>query len=164
MIIRAIVLSASFLTPAGLAAQELNVDASIVRACFDAASEWHVNSECIGDAANLCQEAPQGSTTLGIATCISAETQVWDGILNAEYQARQAEFAAYEPIGSGATAEELTTGLRDAQRAWMAFRDADCNLRYTLFQDGSIRTIVATSCHLTKTAQRAIELRDIGGL
>jgi uncharacterized protein YecT (DUF1311 family) len=32
-----------------------------------------------------------------------------------------------------------------------------------MWQDGSIRTIVAANCHLSMTAQRAIELRDMRG-
>ncbi len=152
------------ISASGAAGQEFTVDANIVHACFEAAPAWQVNPDCIGEAANLCQAAPGGSTTLGIASCLSAEAAAWDAILNEEYQARQAEFQAHDPIGSAATVQELSDGLRDAQRTWIAFRDADCNLRYKLFQGGSIRSIVGASCHLRKTAQRAIELRDIGGL
>ncbi|WP_373635558.1 lysozyme inhibitor LprI family protein [Yoonia sp. SS1-5] len=144
------------MTSTGAAAQELGVDAAAVRACHDSAQGWDVTPDCIGAAANLCQETPGGSTTVGIGACLAAEIAVWDEILNEEYQARRAEFSA--------SAAELADALRDAQRAWIAFRDADCDLRYTLFQGGSIRSIVGANCRLSKTAQRAIELRDIGDL
>jgi uncharacterized protein YecT (DUF1311 family) len=58
---------------------------------------------------------------------------------------------------------DRSDALRDAQRAWIAFRDADCAARYAMWQDGTIRTIVGANCHLTMTAQRTIELRDMRG-
>lgn len=147
-----------------LTAQELGVDAGIVQACYENTPAWDVTPDCVGYAANICQELPGGSTTQGISACLSAETAVWDDILNDAYQAKQADFNARDAMGAAATPAELIMALRDAQRAWISFRDSDCELRYVIFQGGSIRSIVGSGCRLSKTAQRALELRDMGAL
>ncbi|MBN2740250.1 MAG: DUF1311 domain-containing protein [Rhodobacteraceae bacterium] len=131
------------------------VDPTIVRACFEDAKDSHPG--CIGDAANACQSQPGGDTTLGISACLQGEAQVWDDILNAQYKGVRADL-----LKQGGTA--LSDQLLDAQRAWIAFRDADCGLIYSVWADGSIRTVMASSCYLDKTAQRALELRDLGSM
>ena len=77
--------------------------------------------------------------------------------MNREYKALRDDFRARDG------GEDLARQLRDAQRAWIAFRDADCGLVYAIWAGGSIRIIVAGNCHLDKTARRSIELRDMRG-
>ncbi|WP_417806944.1 lysozyme inhibitor LprI family protein [Thioclava sp.] len=136
-------------------AQEPTVDPAMVRACFAGANDTH--PDCIGDAANDCQSQPGGDTTLGISACLQGEAQVWDDILNAQYKGARADL-----LKQGGT--PLADQLLDAQRAWISFRDADCGLIYSVWADGSIRTVMASSCYLHKTAQRALELRDLGSM
>lgn len=143
-------------------AQQLHSDASIVRACFANTPVGAVFPTCLGEASGQCQEQPGGSTTVGMADCISSETAAWDAILNEEYKATQAALAEQDSAG-GAHILDRTDALLAAQRAWIAFRDADCTARYAIWQDGTIRTIVGANCHLTMTASRAIELRDMRG-
>lgn len=143
-------------------AQELRIDRQVVRACFEATGIGAFYPDCLGQASGACQNLPGGSTTIGIAECIQAETAEWDAILNEEYKATQAlnaeaDAAGYSPV------MDRTDALLAAQRAWIAFRDADCGARYAMWQDGTIRTIVGANCHMTMTAQRAIELRDMRG-
>lgn len=136
--------------------EEARVDAGIVAACFSQAAARGVARGCIGGAAAACAAA-RGETTLAIAECLGAETAAWDAILNREYAALRDDFRARD--GSGA----LTRQLRDAQRAWIAFRDADCGLAYAIWAGGSLRVVAAGNCQLDKTARRAIELRDMRG-
>ena len=49
--------------------------------------------------------------------------------------------------------------LRAAQRAWIAFRDAECGLEYALWGSGSMRNIAGTDCLMHMAAERTIELR-----
>ncbi len=137
-------------------AQQIWVDQNYVEWCFSQAQNTNGLSSCLGKAANACQTAPGNETTLGIAQCIQAETAVWDSFLNEQYQLRRAELADQNP--------ELVNQLRDVQRTWIAFRDAECGLQYSLWLGGSIRTIVAANCILTETAERALELRDLGSM
>ena len=140
-------LAAAMAGPA--AAQQ--VDPWAVRGCFQAAGPGERAPRCLGQAANVCQS--QGhQTTLGMSACIQAETAVWDQMLNEAYGAAR---AALESQDAG-----LGTALRDAQRAWIAYRDAECALEYARWAGGSIRTIVAANCLMTETAERALELRD----
>jgi uncharacterized protein YecT (DUF1311 family) len=144
------------------AAQDLSVDTQIVRQCFENTEIGAVYPTCLGQASGQCQDQPGGSTTIGITDCILAETVEWDAILNEEYKATQQVNEAADTDGLSQVMDRADA-LRDAQRAWIAFRDADCGARYAMWQDGTVRTIVAANCHLTMTAQRAIELRDMRG-
>jgi uncharacterized protein YecT (DUF1311 family) len=144
------------------AAQDLSVDTQIVRQCFENTEIGALYPTCLGQASGQCQDQPGGSTTIGITDCILAETAEWDAILNEEYKATQQVNEAADTDGLSQVMDRADA-LRDAQRAWIAFRDADCGARYAMWQDGTVRTIVAANCHLTMTAQRAIELRDMRG-
>ncbi len=55
----------------------------------------------------------------------SAEVKVWDDLLNADYQRLLGRL--------GAKAEE---SVRQAQRAWVALRDADCRVPYEIYEGG----------------------------
>jgi len=136
-------------------AQTADLNPDTVRACFAGADS--VAPACVGAAANACQSGPGGSTTLGATDCLLAETGVWDELLNTTYKGARARL-----LQQGGTA--LADQLLDAQRAWIAFRDADCGLIYTIWVDGSIRTVLAADCQMRKTAQRALELRDMGNM
>ena len=149
--------------PIGTHAQDLRIDPSQVRACFANTPVGAVYPECLGVASNTCQGLPGGSSTVGIATCITAETTEWDAILNEEYKATQALNAESDATGASPILDR-TEALRDAQRAWIAFRDADCAARFAQWQEGTMRTLVSANCHLTMTASRAIDLRDMRGM
>lgn len=154
---RALAITALALAPLTAAAQEdAWVDAPYIRACFAGTPTGQTAPECLRAAADACSGKPGWSTTLGISQCLQAETAVWDALLNEQYQARMAALAN---LDAG-----LPDQLRTAQRAWIAFRDADCGLAYAIWLDGSMRTVAAASCHLKKTAERALELRDLEGL
>ena len=137
-------------------AQIARVDTADVRACLVGAPADAGPPACAGEAARACRMRPGGDTTLGIADCLMAETQVWTGLMRAELRRREEELGRERP--------ELVTDLEAAQRAWVAYRDAECGLRYAIWIKGSIRTIVAGLCHLRKTAARALELRHQGGM
>ncbi len=129
------------------------VNAAQVDSCFATALREGMDASCIGAASGICMEQPGGFTTQGMSQCTSAETEVWDGYLNRAYKARMAEITP-----------DQKTALREAQRAWIAFRDADCGLQYQMFIDGTMRSNIYTGCMLDMTARRALALRDLGGM
>ncbi|WP_170478941.1 lysozyme inhibitor LprI family protein [Ruegeria arenilitoris] len=151
MIRSAIILS---LLPTVVSAQQAFVDKGYVQQCSSQELVGNSLPECVGQAANLCQTVPGQSTTLGITECIQEETLIWDAFLNEQYQLRRAELAQ--------ESAELANELREAQRAWISFRDAECGLQYSLWSGGTIRSIVYAGCVLNETAERALELRDLG--
>lgn len=143
--------------PAGAFAQDLPAAAlagleATVRACFASAAPGETAPACLGAGAKPCTETPEARTTMGTAMCIMAERAVWDDLLNTEYKALRAEFLA--------RGEGLNDKLLEAQRAWIAYRDAECDLDYAIWERGTIRQIVGANCDLQMTAARAIELRD----
>ena len=159
---RYMVIAVLLFAPQPGTAQDLKINQQIVRDCFENTEIGALYPLCLGEASGQCQEQPGGSTTIGIAECIQAETAMWDVILNEEYKWTQMANQTADEEGLSQVMDR-SDALRDAQRAWSAFRVADCAARYAMWQDGTIRTIVSANCHLTMTAQRAIELRDMRG-
>lgn len=96
-----------------------------------------------------CLAAPSGQSTAGMIDCIGTEWQAQDARLNRAYQAALKRLEL----------PRQKAALQKAQRAWIAFRDADCVSLYD--QDwGTISRIEAASCRLDRTARRADALED----
>ncbi|MFK7838147.1 MAG: lysozyme inhibitor LprI family protein [Sulfitobacter sp.] len=149
---RKMALAIGCLLAGGVQAQ--NVDPAVVRGCFSDAFSGDGAPQCLGQAAEGCLAGGDNST-LGIVQCIQGETALWDGLLNEQYGQVRATLNAQNPA--------LGTALRDAQRAWIAYRDAECALEHARWGDASLRSIVAANCMMAETAERAIELRDKKG-
>jgi len=101
-------------------------------------------------ALGLCLDTPDGQTTAGTVGCIAEELKVQDAALN----------AAYRQLTAGMNPRQQA-GLRNAQRAWIAFRDADCASRQD-WEWGSMSTVAANFCVLRRTVERTIELETFG--
>lgn len=118
--------------------------------------------DCVGEAASLCMELEDGGhTTLGTMNCLLKERDVWDELLNEAYG--EARFAAEsldkDDLEYFPEFAVRKTQLRDAQRAWITYRDANCLMEYGLWGSGSMRQIAGADCHMRMTAQRTFELR-----
>ena len=87
-----------------------------------------------------------GQTQLEMNTCAAADYQRADAALN----------AAWGPAKSFADGAGTGGQLLDAQRKWIAFRDAACLAEADLYRGGSIRPLVWHSC-LTRLTQRRTE-------
>lgn len=134
-----------------------DVDVGEIEACL--AGRTDDSDACVGIAANRCQEAPGGSSTSGIAECLSAEADAWDRLLNGNYRdAIEEATVVDEDLAASGSTVEAVADLRTAQRAWIAFRDAECDRLFSLNAGGTIRTIVYAQCRLSLTAERAIAL------
>lgn len=132
---------------AGLAAAPAVADdAAALEGCLGAADRAE---DCIDAVAGPCREV-EGDTTLAIATCAMREADAWDALLN----------RSWAPLRDGAKADGSWDALLAAQRAWLAFRDAECAHAYAQYGGGSMRTIAAANCRMTLTAARAIEFRQ----
>lgn len=98
-----------------------------------------------------CLAEPSGQSTYGMLQCGDAEIAVQDARLNKAYKADMADMADGSP-GKAA--------LLKAQRAWIAFRDADCaSVREV--RGGTIAAIFMQNCYLEHTARRANALEDL---
>ncbi|HHS83077.1 MAG TPA: DUF1311 domain-containing protein [Devosia sp.] len=127
-------------------------DAALLEACMANANTnaVHARSACIGAARNVCISEPDGTTTLGTTTCNQREAAWWDKLLNDNYSRLRS-----------ALSPELFSALRDAQRAWITYRDAKCAFSYKMFEGGSIRHVLFSDCMMQTTAARAIDLTTI---
>ena len=86
-----------------------------------------------------------------------------------EYKARDRELneayraliAALKPDDAGDTTDypAVRTQLVAAQRAWVSFRDADCNASRKYYEQGTIRTAMHLGCLIERTVQRTKELK-----
>lgn len=98
-------------------------------------------------ALDRCLATPEGMSTYGMIDCIGKEVGVQDARLNRAYQA--ALMRLERPRQKAA--------LQKAQRAWIAFRDADC-AAYVDEDWGSMARVESNQCMLDHTRQRADEL------
>ncbi len=134
-------------------------EAGEIRACLAGAAQ---PMECVGLTVGPCTERPGGETTVGMVECINAEHGAWDAILNEEYRATMSALRAEDATGDLAAPDMTREGtLRQAQRAWIVFRDAECRAQYARWGMGSLRQIVGANCVMVETAERAIELRQM---
>lgn len=90
-----------------------------------------------------------GGVTQDIVECIGAETQRQDLRLNKSYRALMVTLSP-----------ERKKQLQETQRAWIKFRDSNCNFYFDP-DGGSIARISANDCVMTMTANRAKELENL---
>jgi uncharacterized protein YecT (DUF1311 family) len=136
-------------------------DVAAVRGCFEAGG-LNAVAACAGRLSEACQSsAADGQTTLGMVNCAQRETAAWDVLLNEEYRATRAwaETADAAEAVSFPEFARMAEALRDAQRAWIRFRDAECGLAHALLGSGSMRAIAGANCLLSMTAERTVTLR-----
>ena len=97
---------------------------------------------------HACLERPEGESTAGMIDCLVEELAIQDTRLNAEYRK---SLAALNP--------RQRAKLQAAERAWMAFRDAECRS----YQDedwGTLSRITANTCMLDMTVERLMALEN----
>ncbi|WP_019955744.1 lysozyme inhibitor LprI family protein [Yoonia vestfoldensis] len=149
---------ALILLPCAAIAQDDWLYAPMVAACLSSG-----DAACIGDAASMCMaDERDGDTTVGMSGCLAGEAGAWDALLNAEYaaardfaRAMDAEEAEFFPEYA-VRADQVQV----AQRAWIAFRDANCAMQYGVWEAGSMRQIAGADCLLEMTAAQTFALRD----
>ena len=90
-----------------------------------------------------------GGVTSAMEDCISEEFELQDRRLNRSYEAMMASVP-----------EKRRADLRDAQRKWIAFRDANCGFYYDP-EGGSAARLASKECAVTLTADRAHELETL---
>lgn len=119
-------------------------------------SEGAAFSACVGKVAGAClglEDAPKAvkpSDKNGHPrSCAPVEAKVWDEYLNHWYN-----------DAAKAIPAEAQEKLRDAQRAWIAYRAARCDLESALHPFPLGEDNRAT-CLMEQTARRALELRTV---
>lgn len=96
-----------------------------------------------------CMDA-SGGVTAEILSCIADEFATQDARLNGAYSDARRDFS-----------EERQQVLLNAQRHWIAYRDANCGFYSTI--GGTLAQIASNDCLLRETAERAAELENMVG-
>ncbi len=147
------------------AVQELMHYMDGTAACFDAAMDEAAAEACIGQGSAVCMDTEEGGyTTIGMMFCAWAEFEEWDRLLNREYASVMDGMRAIDAQEAGLFPEFAVRAerLRDAQRAWIVMRDAECSLQYAMWGAGSMRQIAGATCKLQETGERTLYLRFLG--
>lgn len=144
--------------------RELEAYGPVLFQCYGEADMPGARTACIGALSEACRAGEDGGeTTMGIVTCALAELRAWDVLLNEEYKATRDWAVALdaETVGTFPEFANLADSLLEAQRAWIAYRDAECGLAYALWGSGSMRNIASSNCQMSMTAERTIQLRGM---
>jgi uncharacterized protein YecT (DUF1311 family) len=107
-------------------------------ACVAQAAPQKDLSDCVG-------------TNFDTTKCISEHYKNADADLNVTFQKALKSAADYGP--------KDVAKLRDAQRKWVAYRDAECEAEYSLFGGGSGGPAAHSGCLLRITEQRIEDLK-----
>jgi uncharacterized protein YecT (DUF1311 family) len=105
------------------------------------------HAEGASQAYNQCMD--KASSTVAMSTCIQAETKLQDERLNRVYKQLMAKL---EPAPQ--------KSLRDVQRQWIAYRDANCKL-HVQASGGTMAQLEGGMCVLDMTRERAAELERV---
>jgi len=105
-------------------------------------------AECVGQYTAACIDlTADGDTNAGMIRCTVEEYDAWDARLNTAYGDLMQRLEA-----------PRTDGLRDAQRAWMTLRDADCDFAASAYEGGSMQPLVQAGCMMDYAAKRTLRL------
>jgi uncharacterized protein YecT (DUF1311 family) len=88
-------------------------------------------------------------STKDMQDCMDSEWKRSDAELNRVYQE---SLKKLKP--------EQTALLKKAQRAWITYRDAQCEADYKMFAGGSAAPLALTQCRVTLTQERTKTLKD----
>jgi uncharacterized protein YecT (DUF1311 family) len=94
-------------------------------------------------------ECASQATTVEMLTCSDWHRTQADALLNQTYAELRADLD-----------ETGKTLLLDAQRAWIAFRDAECTRVADAARDGTLSGVLQVACQQYLTAERARQLED----
>lgn len=98
-----------------------------------------------------CMDNSSGAT-YEMLDCIGAEYEYQDALLN----------TAYKKLMRNLSAERKKT-LKQAQKAWIQFRDGNCSFYYDP-EGGSLARIMGNDCSMRMTAERAKELDELSSM
>jgi uncharacterized protein YecT (DUF1311 family) len=99
----------------------------------------------LADAQDRCAGA---STQLSINECAGAKLTQADGAMTALYRALMDQLSP-----------KAKAGLRDAQRAWLGYRDQMCAFEGLGTTGGSMQPMILAACRVKLTNERAAHLK-----
>ncbi len=136
-------------------------DRAVIDKCLaDAKKTKALPESCIGAVQKPCLDTPDGQSTLGMRECSNREAAVWDERLNKAYKALLDELGSVDAERDGKNVKGADL-IRDAERAWLTFRDKQCDVTGLPMEGGSGAGVLIDDCYLEQTAQHALWLESI---
>jgi uncharacterized protein YecT (DUF1311 family) len=136
-------------------------DRAVIDTCLAAAKKTKALPEtCIGAVQKPCLDTPDGQSTLGMRECSNRETAVWDERLNKAYKAFLDQNGDTDAERNGKTVKGADL-IRDAERAWLTFRDKQCDVTGLPMEGGTGAYVLIDDCMLEQTAAHALWLEGI---
>lgn len=99
--------------------------------------------------ASFAEDCTDLTATNEIKQCLGKELDAQDANLNKQYKLCMAKLD-----------KVAQDKLRNAQRAWIAFRDAECLYQSDEMRGGSYELVIDLGCRSSKTKERAETLKD----
>lgn len=122
----------------------------------------HASADVSGpDGVNI--DCDSAYTTIDVNACLAREYREADKVLNQQYNKAMAYMRSHDAEwDTRHDPRLLSVQLRDAQRSWIKQRDMDCDVKYNLYIQGTIRTAMGLGCKIEMTKQRTQFLRGFG--
>ncbi len=92
-----------------------------------------------------------GSTTRDVEQCLATDLARADAVLNRYYTAAVARLTRDQELTALAK-------LRTSERAWIAYRDAECDAVYENWKGGTIRGAMLLGCRTALTKARTMAI------
>lgn len=99
-------------------------------------------------------------TTVDMISCADRELRKHDANMARAYRALTERAKSMNTSEPGYGPPPLDA-LQQSQRAWLAFRDADCHWKSTSFYGGTGQAVIAANCRAMMTRDRAAELQSM---
>ena len=110
----------------------------------------------------LAQSAVAQNRAPAKEACENAKTQLeMNECADAAYRAADKELNAYYASLKEKLEANLVAKLQAAQRAWIGYRDANCEAEAALYEGGSIQPTIRSNCMERLTRARLEELHTI---
>ncbi|THV15466.1 lysozyme inhibitor LprI family protein [Rhizobium rhizophilum] len=124
----------------------------------------------------LLKDAPASSEDVRNVDCNNAQTQAdmnqcaaedyrkADAAMNAQWAETRAAMLAFDKMSPPSDDNGAAKRLLVSQRAWLAYRDAACDVEGYSVQGGSMQPLTISSCLADLTTRRTEELKSLVGL
>ena len=116
---------------------------------------------CVGVHAYPCMRALARQAAQGMKKCLDDERLAWDRVLNEDWADHMAHARRLDATNGDLAPASVAESLREAQSAWIAFRDADCGIFAAQRGIDAMRVVDEAACLLGLTAERVRELRSL---
>lgn len=124
----------------------------------------------------LLKDAPASSEDVRAVDCSNAQTQAdmnqcaaddyrkADAAMNAQWAETRAAMLAWDKVSPASDDNGAAKRLLTSQRAWLAYRDATCDVEGYTVEGGSMQPLIISSCLAELTRSRTEELKSLGSI